>query len=210
MNLEKDMFKSSFLYPRKSKKFSEVCQLTSQQVKDSTWKSYFQTNKRVCIDSDKKISFNVYANGLGAETGPIYFFHHGAGLTALSFGLAAKYMFAADPTCTIVCFDARNHGQTEAENSSDLSLERLVEDTKLLFVNMFGDTKRQVILVGHSMGGAVIAELALNQDWCSSLIGIVVIDVVEGTAIDAFKFARANFTLRPESFDSIDEAINYQ
>lgn len=72
---------------------------------------------------------------------------------------------------------------------------------------LFGDPSEQpVVLIGHSMGGAIAVE-------CSQLIpttvGLCVIDVVEGTALDALSSMQSILRGRPSHFKSIQHAIQW-
>jgi pimeloyl-ACP methyl ester carboxylesterase len=115
--------------------------------------------------------------------------------------------------CSVLAFDCRGHGKTETEDESDLSLNTLADD--LSFVIGPYLEEYQIILVGHSMGGAVITEFA-RRNLVKSLTGygvlikfifanyflhrVVVIDVVEGSAIDSLAYMNSFLTSRPPSF----------
>jgi protein phosphatase methylesterase 1 len=62
-----------------------------------------------------------------------------------------------------------------------------------------------VILCGHSMGGAIAIRVA--HDCEAKLAGLIIIDVVEGTAIDALPFMDNILASRPKHFDSMEAAI---
>lgn len=66
-------------------------------------------------------------------------------------------------------------------------------------------------LVGHSMGGAVVVNTVprlLEAKYRVS--GVTVLDVVEGTAIDALPHMPSILNSRPEGFDSVSDAIEWQ
>src|SRR5712691_11443743 len=66
-------------------------------------------------------------------------------------------------------------------------------------------------LVGHSMCGAVVVRtvpLLLEAKYRVS--GVAVLDVVEGTALDALPHMPAILNSRPEGFDSVSDAIEWQ
>ena len=86
-----------------------------------------------------------------------------------------------------------------------------------------GNTSPPVVLVGHSMGGALAVHTAL-QNYSSlatteeserspqnyddavtiqNLVGVCVIDVVEGTAMDALSSMQSFLRSRPKSFPSL-------
>lgn len=64
----------------------------------------------------------------------------------------------------------------------------------------------QVILVGHSMGGAIAVRAA---PLIPNLYGLGVIDVVEGTAMDALASMQSFLRSRPSSFSTISQAIEW-
>lgn len=63
-----------------------------------------------------------------------------------------------------------------------------------------------IILVGHSMGGAVAVRAAAL---IPNLYGLGVIDVVEGTAMDALASMQSFLRSRPSSFSTISQAIEW-
>ena len=94
--------------------------------------------------------------------------------------------------CRLLAIDLRGHGETEVEgDEADLSGDTLVEDVKAVVEKVQQDSQDRwgscdqsgVVLVGHSMGGALAARLA--ETGVDGLAGLVVVDVVEGTALDA-------------------------
>ncbi|CAG2066256.1 unnamed protein product, partial [Timema podura] len=65
-----------------------------------------------------------------------------------------------------------------------------------------------IILIGHSMGGAIAVHTACANS-VPSLIGLAVIDVVEGTAIDALNSMQSFLRSRPTHFKSLEHAIEW-
>ncbi len=63
-------------------------------------------------------------------------------------------------------------------------------------------------ILGHSMGGALAVHTALTDQICG-LIGLVVIDVVEGTAMDALSSMQSFLRGRPKTFPSLEYAIEW-
>lgn len=63
-----------------------------------------------------------------------------------------------------------------------------------------------IILIGHSMGGAVAVRAA---PLIPNLYGLGVIDVVEGTAMDALASMQSFLRSRPSSFSTISQAIEW-
>lgn len=63
------------------------------------------------------------------------------------------------------------------------------------------------ILIGHSMGGAIAVEAAKDIE---NLLGICLIDVVEGTAMDSLSAMQGVLRHRPQYFTSIQNAIGWR
>lgn len=63
-----------------------------------------------------------------------------------------------------------------------------------------------IILVGHSMGGAVAVRAA---PLITNLCGVGVIDVVEGTAMDALTSMQSFLRSRPSNFSTISQAVEW-
>ncbi|KAJ2008440.1 Protein phosphatase methylesterase 1 [Coemansia thaxteri] len=175
------------------------------QFQPLDWADYFENQQSVTFGDT---AFNVYCSGL-SYTGPIFVFHHGAGHSGLSFALAAKHIFSSIPRGpTVVALDARGHGCTAGENQGDLSLERMVDDFVGVIQELFPNNSRAVVLVGHSMGGAVVAHAAESRR-ISRVTGLVLIDIVEGTAMDSLSSIPMFIGARPSTFSSVESAIKW-
>jgi protein phosphatase methylesterase 1 len=122
--------------------------------------------------------------------------HHGAGSSGLSFATCAAEIRKILPNAGFLSADARDHGSTsiirtdvdgnavDGKVELDLSLETLNQD--LLFViretqtKMDWETLPDIVLVGHSLGGAVITDVAKKGELGAKLLAYAVLDVVEG------------------------------
>lgn len=76
-----------------------------------------------------------------------------------------------------------------------------------MYGSMEGDIP-PIVLMGHSMGGAV-AVRAASEDFIPGLAGLAVIDVVEGTAMDALTSMQSFLRGRPKNFRSLEQAIEW-
>ena len=65
-----------------------------------------------------------------------------------------------------------------------------------------------VYLLGHSMGGALAVHVA-STGALPCVAGVIVIDVVEGSALDAHGYMKEFLAARPSSFSSVDAAIDW-
>lgn len=144
----------------------------------------------------------------GEETGPLFVMHHGAGSSGLTFAACAGEIRKILPKAGILSVDCRNHGSTttttttttttqsqtsgETDNTEEIevynpSLENLSRD--LVFV--LRETQRRlgweslpdIVLVGHSLGGAVVTDVAKKGDLGSKVLAYAVLDIVEGDVL---------------------------
>lgn len=161
----------------------------------------------------KKILLPIKGTSLfiAGNTGPLIICLHGAGHSALSFAC-----FAAEVKTwgTCIAFDFRGHGYSKVSSSiEDFSLETLIKDT--LNVLSYIDKRfpsQTFIIVGHSMGGAIACKAtveALKESYQQRVQGLVVIDVVEGTAMEALPFMEKIVSERPKAFATLEKAIEW-
>ena len=150
------------------------------------------------------------------KKGPLFICHHGAGASGLSFAILAEKIRKRLPAAGILSLEARAHGSAVTKPNSDeevvdFSIETLAADA-LKTINM---TKEKMswpslppaVLVGHSLGGAVVTDLAASNALGNSLIGFCVLDVVEGSALEALSHMKTYLSSRPSMFSTIDDAI---
>ncbi|KAI0318603.1 protein phosphatase methylesterase [Amylostereum chailletii] len=178
--------------------------------------TYFEQAVQVDVPASH-LDMRIYytAPKTTSETGTVMVCHHGAGFSGLSFAPFAKEVAAASRgECGVLSVDARRHGKTTPTNESDedLSLGVLVQDLFNLLQIVFPDpaTAPTFILVGHSMGGAVVVRVCpLLQELKYRVGGVTVLDVVEGTALEALPMMPVILNSRPTGFDSVEEAIEW-
>lgn len=121
------------------------------------------------------------------------------------------------PGAGVCSLEAREHGSyvcsSDGQEILDFSIETLVADTLAM---IDGVKQRQgwkalppSVLVGHSLGGAVVTRIAATGSLGAQLVGFAVLDVVEGSAIEALLHMKTYLASRPSSFASVDQAINW-
>ena len=137
------------------------------------------------------VTFHAYITPPGPK-GPLLVTHHGAGSSALSFALFASEVHKILPHAGVLSLDARGHGETVVEQPDsqssnphlDLSLETLTQD----LLNVLYLTQSQMawpqlpdlVFIGHSLGGAVVTNVAVSGKLGNAVLGYAVLDVVEG------------------------------
>lgn len=97
---------------------------------------------------------------------------------------------------TVVSFDFRGHGNHYCENENELSQKTLIDETILVLKHVVEKYPNQsIIMVGHSMGGSIATKATdyINQNhkddkWAEHIKGLFIIDVVEGSAMEALPF----------------------
>lgn len=70
-------------------------------------------------------------------------------------------------------------------------------------------TLPDIVLVGHSLGGAVVTEVAHERLLGNALLAYCVLDVVEGSAMDALQSMDTYLSTRPKSFPSLASGIEW-
>ncbi|CAN6275773.1 unnamed protein product [Urochloa humidicola] len=165
------------------------------------WSDYFDEERRVAIPDTDDV-FNVYTAG---SEGPVVFCLHGGGYSGLSFALAASHM---KDKARVVAMDLRGHGKSTTSNDLDLSIDTLTNDVIAVIRTMYGASPPAIILVGHSMGGSVAVHVAAKKE-IRNLHGLVVIDVVEGTAMASLVHMQKILSNRAQHFPSIEKAIEW-
>ncbi|XP_072743666.1 protein phosphatase methylesterase 1 [Anoplolepis gracilipes] len=161
------------------------------------WNPYFDHSKDVPIGQN---TFHVYIKG---TEGPLLVLLHGGGYSGLTWAELTKSIMTM-VLCSVMAIDLRGHGDTHTTDDEDLSADTLASDVAAIIETLAHDTP--IILVGHSMGGAVAVKAA---SLIPNLYGLGVIDVVEGTAMDALASMQSFLRSRPSSFNTISQAIEW-
>jgi protein phosphatase methylesterase 1 len=178
------------------------------------WTTYFERELSLKSETDPAVIYHAFLTSPG-DKGPLFVMHHGAGSSGLSFAVVGSEIRKRLPTAGILALDCRGHGSTIAPDDSelDLSLDTLSADLfnviRLTKTQMKWQELPSVILVGHSLGGAVITDLAKSGKLGTSLLGYAVLDVVEGSAIDALQSMHTYLSTRPVGFATLQSGIEW-
>ncbi|CAG8433708.1 10416_t:CDS:2 [Diversispora eburnea] len=124
---------------------------------------------------------------------PLFIMHHGAGSSGLSFALCSSHIKRLmDNKCTIFSYDCRD--------DNDLSLERLSQDLVDVLKAAFDDeVVKKRCVVSHVASKRLVP----------SMTCLAVIDVVEGSALEALKGMLPFLRNRSTEFKSIEDAIEW-
>ncbi len=170
------------------------------------WKTAFPTTYNICNNT-----LPIYISG---DQGPNVICLHGAGHSGLSFAPLAL----VNKNYRIISFDFRGHGFNTQTPHNDLSEKTLINDT-LEVLNHIHEKypDENLIILGHSMGGSIATKTCCTilkeeekyKELYKKIQGLIVIDVVEGTAMDALPFMENIVNNRPERFNSIQKGIEY-
>ncbi|CAA6667774.1 unnamed protein product [Spirodela intermedia] len=165
------------------------------------WLDYFDEEVDVAIPGTNNV-FHVYKAG---SEGPVVFCLHGGGYSGLSFALSASKI---KEKARVVAMDLRGHGKSIADNELDLSIETLRDDVLAVLKTMYGDSSPAIVLVGHSMGGSVAVHVAAEKA-LKSIYGLIVVDVVEGTAVASLVHMQRILASRMQYFHTIEKAVEW-
>eukprot|EP00258_Populus_trichocarpa_P031638 XP_024447657.1 protein phosphatase methylesterase 1 isoform X3 [Populus trichocarpa] len=149
--------------------------------------------------------FFVYTEAVILEFGVLVKIDCVISLARLSFALSTSKI---KEKARVVAMDLRGHGKTSTENELDLSVETLCNDVFAVLKAMYGDSPPAIVLVGHSMGGSVAVHVAAKKA-LPSLAGLVVVDVVEGTAMASLAHMQKLLSSRMQHFSSMEKAIEW-
>eukprot|EP01114_Cavostelium_apophysatum_P015035 TRINITY_DN4019_c0_g1_i1.p1 TRINITY_DN4019_c0_g1~~TRINITY_DN4019_c0_g1_i1.p1 ORF type:complete len:333 (-),score=58.35 TRINITY_DN4019_c0_g1_i1:105-1082(-) len=200
--MEKEIFKK--MGPPGTKKSSAE----KHKLEPLSWSLFFEEEHFMKLDKTGDTFHILSSPSLRSSSNPVAFvFLHGAGHTSLSWALTAKLLKDSDDV-QVYAYDCRGHGQTQTTNDEDLSAETLTNDCIALVNELFKDSSSKVVLVGHSMGGAIAARAAASSQ-IKNLAGVGVVDVVEGSALAALPSMHSILERRPKSFPSLSKAIEW-
>ena len=174
---------------------------------------YFDRN-----DGDLQVKHHAYL-APPMPDGPLFVTHHGAGSSGLSFAAFTSELQKILPKAGVLSIDARGHGSTTITSSQrsdppiDLSLDILSTDLVYILNSALPKLNLTapppIILIGHSLGGAVVTHTAHNRLLNPQPLGYAVLDVVEGSAMDALASMESYLSSRPKSFPSLPSAIEW-
>ncbi|RBR06988.1 hypothetical protein FVER53590_01051 [Fusarium verticillioides] len=178
------------------------------------WTTYFERELSLKSEQDPEVVHHAYLTSPVGK-GPLFVMHHGAGSSGLSFAVVASEIKKRLSTAGILAIDCRGHGSTNApgDKALDMRLDTLSSDlfcmVQLTKSEMAWPEMPPIVLVGHSLGGAVVTDLAKSGRLGTSVLGYAVLDVVEGSAIDALQSMHTYLSTRPLGFATLQAGIEW-
>ena len=161
------------------------------------WTSYFAQEFHLTSPATPFVH-HLYFTPPTTTSSPLFVLHHGAGCSGLSFAACAAEIKKRAPEVGLFAIDARGHGETvikegqddagsEAEmkdGKHDMSLENLARDLEIVLEmtkeKLGWERMPGLMLIGHSLGGAVVTHVAKGGRLGNKVLGFAVLDVVEG------------------------------
>jgi len=168
-----------------------------------SWSNFWESKDFVETPEGK---FCYYSRGGGSGIVTVVCLH-GGGYSALTWSCLARDLTQL-VECRVIALDLRGHGESVCSDENNLSGEQMCADicSVLALLPCLAEGGG-LVLVGHSMGGA-LATLSCQGE-LPGLVGLVVIDVVEGTALDALSSMQTVLANRPRKFNSIEQAVEW-
>ncbi len=140
--------------------------------------------------------------------------HHGAGYTAQTWLALIAQLKPVLPNVCFVAWDMRGHGASAEQNSKtcvEMNLNALVDDVEQVIRAVLAETSKplEFFLCGHSLGAAVLSAFAVKGAGRFRMHGLVMIDIIEDTALSALERMPAILCDIPRNFASFEEALKW-
>ena len=137
-----------------------------------SWMKYWHSKQFVDTETG---TFCVYQGG-SRDSDVSLCLLHGAGYSALTWSVMVESL-ASLADCRVLAIDLRGHGETRIKDEDpgvdlDLSGDTMARDVGYVISHVYDGLDVGVVLMGHSMGGA-LASLVASQG-LPGLLGLVV------------------------------------
>jgi protein phosphatase methylesterase 1 len=110
--------------------------------------------------------------------------------------------------------DLRGHGKTAAAQHKGMSRDQLAMDVREVIRQALANVYHvaphtKIYLIGHSLGGAIVAALSRDEAMRDQVAGLVMVDIVEDTALFGLRHMNAFLDKRPKSFADVGDAAKW-
>ena len=194
---------------------NEIIKYEYEKIRNHTkaTKAFIFPIEETYTDSKSGMSFKTYYSPPISPGGAVLVCHHGAGSSAMTFcKLAKEISDRSSKKIGLFTFDARGHGDSSMTNPVDYTLKALTEDFKFILETFYEKQVQRplIYLVGHSLGGSVVTNYLVEcPDTSCDVVGLISLDIVEETAIDALSHMLSFVRMRPHNFASYNDAIKW-
>ncbi len=125
-----------------------------------SWRKYWHAKEFVKTESGR---FCVYHGGSRDSKASVVLLH-GAGYSGLTWSTLGENLASLADT-RLLALDLRGHGETKVSDEEggqelDMSGERMARDVVEVLLGLYTDTDLGVVIMGHSMGGALASMVA--------------------------------------------------
>ncbi|KAG0274280.1 hypothetical protein BGZ95_009943 [Linnemannia exigua] len=193
------------------------------------WPAFFQSKRKYAISPEvdpTNIVYTLYESNAGRKHLPVIVLVHGAGHCARSFALVAQALHNTSGltlNARILCPDLRGHGETTSNDQTNLDVENLAQDLENLLTSLYGDNighyldkngkvvgegPPKIHLVGHSMGGSIVTQVAY-WNRVPGISSVAVLDMLEVNINAAPAAIRHWCAARPPVCKTISQAIQW-
>lgn len=160
------------------------------------------------------VSLQVYYRPPSSEKCPIFICHHGAGSSSMTYCKLAQSLEANfdNGTPGVLAYDTRGHGKSTMGSEADYSLTTLTNDFKSVLEQFHErhNVNSSLYLLGHSLGGAVMTSyLDRYQDTPYQIRGLIMLDIVEETAVTSLNAMPLFIDRMPKTFPNYKLAIEW-
>lgn len=192
------------------------------------WKKFFDKNIKISVKDD---TFSLFSTSIGNpekfkefnsrygntifSKSPVLVLLHGGGTNSMSWALCVSELkkLLKGKHLEILAIDMRGHGQSfSKKNDLELDVETMTVDVLNVLKAKYKKIEdHQFIFAGHSLGGSiainVVCKLEKIKDiYCS---GFIVLDMVEGTAMESMQGLKNTLRIRPKELNSVNDAIRW-
>ncbi|EGV65835.1 alpha/beta-hydrolase [Yamadazyma tenuis ATCC 10573] len=165
-------------------------------------------------DQKSGIVFQVYFKPPSSSKVPIFVGCHGAGSSSMTYCKLAQSFNKTyeEESCGIFLFDMRGHGGSTSIEPLDFSLTTLTEDFAFVLEKFYQkhNIESVLYLMGHSLGGSVLTNyLHHYPDNQFNIKGLIMLDIVEETAVTSLGAMPAFLERIPKRFATYKQAIDW-
>lgn len=193
-------------------------QLPNQQQDNEIIQAYnqfkesFFTEMEEYTDTTRSISFQTYYRAPTSKQDTVLFCLHGAGSSSMTFATFAQQIIEMTNSIGIFLFDIRGHGDSSPTTEYDIL--DFVQDVHFILSTFttkpYYTNNSPIYLLGHSLGGAILSKYtSLHPDPQFNLQGLIMLDIVEETAVKSLSIMPQFIARRPPQFPTIERAIEW-